>query len=80
MESPDYESVGKARFNALVDDFKTAEKQALVSGIRGLFNGAEGDLIRLKKGDALALANRLQAEGSDWSRSNYSQDLESLTE
>ena len=80
MANPDYEAVGKSRFNALIEDFKTAEKQHLVSGIRGLFDGAEGDQIRLKKGDALALANRLQAEGADWSRLNYVQDLESLTE
>ena len=80
MTKPDYEAVGKARFEELMAAFKVAPLKQLIAGIRGLFDGAEGELIYLKKGDTLALADRLQVEGSGWSRTEYAEALDSLKE
>ena len=64
MENPDYEAVGKNRFEELKEGFKTADKQHLVSGIRGLFSGAEGELIYLKEARYISPGESLAGRGS----------------
>ena len=80
MANPDYEAVGKIELDVLKDVFPLASKDELVTRIRQLFDDPSGELVYLKKKDTLALADRLQAEGEDWSRSDYVEMLDSLTE
>ena len=80
MASPNYQPVGKNRFNELKELFTTLDKSLLVMNMRGLFDDPQGETFNLKKDDTLALADLLQAEGPDWSRANYVEMLESLKE
>ena len=80
MASPNYQPVSKDRFNALKESFKAAPKDRLVLRMRTLFRVAEGETVNLKKDDTLALADRLEAEGLNWSRTDYVEMLESLKE
>lgn len=83
MANPDYQAVDKSLFDALMAAFKTASKNQLVAGMRELFFSPVGDkaeVIYLKGPDTLALARRLQAEGSEWSRAEYAEALDSLKE
>ena len=88
MAKPNYQPVLKGKFNALKEDFDVAPRDQLVAEMRGLFGDVEfpvtalpGELIYLKKDNTLALADRLQADKTDFSfsvRVDYADMLESL--
>ena len=59
---------------------ETLSKTQLVAIMWGLFDKPEGETINLKKDDTLVLAARLQAEGPNWSRSDYDEMIDSLKE
>ena len=80
MADPNYQPVSKSEFDLLKEEFKTASKDGLVTGMRRLFDNPHGETVNLKKDDTLALADRLQDEGFSWSRSGYVEMLESLKE
>ena len=79
MPDPNYQPVSKSEFDLLKDEFKTASMDALVTGMRRLFDNPHGTTVNLKKYDTLDLADRLEAE-KYWSRSNYAEMLDSLKE
>ena len=78
MADPNYQPVSKSKFDALKEGFKADSKAYLVLSVRLLFDNPKGDTVNLKKDDTLALADRLQLAGPDWSRSDYAEMLESL--
>lgn len=81
MTDPDYAAVSKSKFDNLKDDFKGDDKAELVNEIRRLFDDAEGELVYLKKGDTLTLADRLEASSfALQDRSDWVEMLESLKE
>ena len=73
MADPNYQPVRKDKFKELKASFAIYSKDELVTGIRGLFDEAEGQIVMLKKDDTLNLADRLEAEGPGWSRSGYAE-------
>ena len=80
MADPNYQPVSKDNFDSLKEGFKTFSKSSLVDIMRVLFDAPEGETVNLKKDDTLNLADRLEAEGPDWSRTDYVEMLESLKE